>query len=70
MDPKQNSSELSKHPSAVSHQNVSQHRVFDTLEHERARRRAARETRRQRGALGRDQNLAGRRLRFKPGSSD
>ena len=53
--------------SPTGDQNMSQHRVFDALEHERARRRANRETWRQRRALGRDQNLARRRLRFKPG---
>jgi hypothetical protein len=46
---------------------MSKHRALDALEHQRARRRADRETWRQRRALGRNQNLAGRRLRFKPG---
>ena len=46
---------------------MSQHWVFDALEYERARWRANREIGRQHPALGRDQNLARCRLRFKPG---
>src|SRR5438045_3677665 len=43
-------------------------RLLDALERERAGRRARCESRCQRRALGRDQNLAGRRLGFEPGS--
>src|SRR6516165_8374333 len=60
-------SSRSKRPVSRRCQNMSQHWVFDALEHECARWRANHEVWGQRRALGRDQNLARRRLRFKPG---